>query len=86
MTLYHQAVKAHVKSLLGQRGNQFTLATHMRRVAQDGEAVKPPVQLNGYVPLRVVTVEVLAVGTETTMDGPQAMDAGIVEPLQCANP
>lgn len=43
-------------------------------------------QLDGYVPLRQVAVDVLAVGAESAVDGSEAAQTGIVEAFERADP
>ena len=72
VALDNKAVEIHVESLLRQRRYKLSLAADMARVANNGQLRQAAVKLNGYAPLRRITIDMLAVRAETAMNGSEA--------------
>ena len=86
MTFYYQSVETHVERLLRKRRYQLALAAYVAWVADKGHVGEASAQLDGYVPLRLVAVDVLAVGAESSVDGAELTYPGIIEPLKGTYP
>ena len=86
MTLHDQSVEAKVHGLLAQRCNQFAASADMTRVADDGQFRDAAAQLDGNLPHRHVTVDLLVVGREAAVDGTQSFNTCLVDTLQRTDP
>ena len=81
-----ETIEAQVHGLLTERSYQFTLATDVRRIAEDRQFRNTATQFDRNVPLRKVAVDLLVIGRETTMDSSQALQSGTVKALERTDP
>ena len=86
MAFHHQAVETEVHGLLAKRGDEFSHAADMARVAEDRQIGDAAAQFYGDMPHRRVAIEAFFVRRKTAMDNSQARDACAVEALYATNP
>ena len=86
VALDDESVEAQVHSLLAQGSYQFTLATNVRGVADDGKIRNATMQLDGNLPHGGIAINFLLKTREATMDGSQTLDASLVQTLHGTNP
>ena len=86
VALDDQTVEAEVHRLLTERRNEFATAADMRGIADDRQLGDATAQLDGNLPHRGVAVDLLLVAGEAAMDGPQTLDASLIDALKGTNP